>query len=244
MTAPKAPLDYRRLLLDELALRKQKNAGYSLRAFARDLGISVASLSQVLSSKRKLSPKNLAKVAGTLGLSPAMRDPVAYDELEEDTFRMMSDWYYYAILSLARLRTTRAEPRWIAKRLGISPPEARVAVERLERLGFLRVAHGRLVCTAPPIISTTNEVPSAVIRRFHKQLLQLATLSIDRDPISRRQVSSMTMAVDPAKLEEAKRMVLEFRDRLTEFLECGTLKEVYTLTIQLFPMTRPLEKKS
>ena len=58
---------YRTTLLDELTRRKNKNPSYSLRAYARDLGISSTSLSDVLSAKRNLSRKNALKVAEKLG---------------------------------------------------------------------------------------------------------------------------------------------------------------------------------
>jgi len=44
--------DYRVWLVDEFSQRKQKNTAYSLRAFARDLGISATCLSEVLAKKR------------------------------------------------------------------------------------------------------------------------------------------------------------------------------------------------
>jgi hypothetical protein len=46
------------------------------------------------------------------------------------------------------------------------------------------------------------------------------------------------MAVDPALLPEAKDMIKKFRRRLSRFLESGKKKEVYTIAIQLFPVSR------
>jgi len=41
--------DYRKILRDELETRFQRNRHYSLRAFARDLGVTPARLSDALS---------------------------------------------------------------------------------------------------------------------------------------------------------------------------------------------------
>lgn len=46
---------YRELLKGELSKRCEKRAGYSLRAFARDLGLDPAQLSRILSGKKNLS---------------------------------------------------------------------------------------------------------------------------------------------------------------------------------------------
>ena len=59
---------------------------------------------------------------------------------------------------------------------------------------------------------------------------------MENDPIEIRNHSSMTMAIDPAKIDEAKKMIEEFTHRLTEFLESGKRLQVYELNIGLFPL--------
>ncbi len=63
--------DYRDYLQQMLADRKSGNSAYSLRAFARDLGINPATLPQVLNRKRGVSPKNAEKIVANVHLSPA-----------------------------------------------------------------------------------------------------------------------------------------------------------------------------
>ena len=66
----------------------------------------------------------------------------------------------------------------------------------------------------------------------------MALESLGRDPISRRDFSALTMIVDPTRLPEAKERVLRFKRELGELLEKGEPSEVYSLAIQLFPLTR------
>lgn len=61
---------YRQTLLEHLSERTSRNRNYSLRSFARALGIEASTLSQVLSGKRFLSIEKAAEVTGKLGLSP------------------------------------------------------------------------------------------------------------------------------------------------------------------------------
>ncbi len=56
------------LLRLELERRKLRNAAYSVRAFARDLDLSVAFLSQILAGHRNLSEKRAHQVSLKLGL--------------------------------------------------------------------------------------------------------------------------------------------------------------------------------
>lgn len=53
-----------------LQLRKRRNPSYSLRAFARDLGVSPTFLSAIFRDRRRLSLKTAKRFARTLGLSP------------------------------------------------------------------------------------------------------------------------------------------------------------------------------
>src|SRR5450759_3159817 len=55
---------------DVFIVRKQKNQTYSLRAFARDLGMSQALLSLVLNGQRPLTLRQAHKIAALLQLSP------------------------------------------------------------------------------------------------------------------------------------------------------------------------------
>ena len=244
--------DYRIVLLDELAERKGRRPHYSVRAFARDLGISTTCMSNVLSKKRHLSKKNALRVADKLSLSPdqtrqMMRQiserttddtpPLSQLRLEEDAFRLMSDWFYFALLSLARLKGCKSDPQWISRRIDISAQEAEAAIARLLRLGLIAISGGVLKRSAQPL-RIGSAVHSAAIRRYHKQNLALAEQSLAQDHISRRSMSAVTMAIDFSRLAEANEMILKFQRRLSRFLETETPDEVYTLAIQLFPLTK------
>lgn len=143
------PIDPRALLRAALAERCARNPNYSLRAFARSSGISHTVLSLVLSGKRRLSRKGALKLADYLDLDPSGRaaltracagkGPAGEDrrELTLDAFEAISDWYHYAILSALELPGARFEARWLGARLGIPILKAKLAMERLERLGLV-----------------------------------------------------------------------------------------------------------
>ena len=131
-------------LREEFQRRKQRNSQFSLRAFARWLQISPAQLSQILSGKRPVTVKTIAKIARKLDLSPAQQQRLlratqkpqlpqaqSLTSLREDQFRLISDWYHLAILSLTRVPGAKADPRWISARLGISVADANLAVQTL-----------------------------------------------------------------------------------------------------------------
>jgi transcriptional regulator with XRE-family HTH domain len=247
-------MDCRELLAQEFLRRRNKNQSYSLRGFARDLKLSPAALSEVLNRKRALSKKNLLKICERLGLSPSQRVALLSEKssdssnisdsafllLKEDTFQLMSSWYYMAILSLAETQDASADARAIATRLGIKEFEAKEALAALIRLKFIQIVSGCLKRTIQQV-TTSSDVPSSAIRKYHSENLKRADESLQRDAVEIRDFSSINMAMDPDLLPEAKDMIKKFRRRLSRFLESGKKKEVYTIAIQLFPVSRPTE---
>lgn len=245
-------LTIKNLLLQELARRQTRNSAYSLRAFARDLGIGVTSLSDVLADKRNLSKTNLEKVMERLAVSPVEKDHLrenykqnasrALDQdektlLDEDIFRLIADWYYLAVLNLTKVHDFNGKPEWIAHRLGIKIEEAHEALERLERLELVRKTRGHYVRTKKQL-TTSRDVPSAAIRKHHSQNLILAERSLHRDPVEYREFGSVTVSVNPEKLPLAKELLLKTRKKIVDLLDNGATSEVYTLSFQLFPLTR------
>lgn len=61
--------DYRQILKNELTRRCGNNALYSLRAFARDIGVSPSQLTEVLGGKHGLSGRKAKTVSQNLGFN-------------------------------------------------------------------------------------------------------------------------------------------------------------------------------
>lgn len=241
--------ELRQILQSELGRRQNTNPRYSLRAYARDLGVGVSCLSEVLSGKRNLSPKNIIKVLNLLKLSKEQKDQIvaqvlqnsrleeSYLNLYEDEFYLVSDWYYLAILNLARLKSNQADTDWIAKRLNLSREMAEEALQRLIRMGFLKIENSRMVRLARPV-STTCDIPSVAIRNYHKQILDLAAHSLDHVPLEMREVSAITIPTSGKNLAKVKSLLLRTRKKVATMMEDPNGSEVYTLAIQLFPLTK------
>ncbi len=236
------------LLRQALLERTEKNPAFSMRAFARATGISHTVLSLVLSGKRPLSKKAAMKLADYLELNPEDRlrvmnkfskaKPVEFSSLSLDAFSVIADWYHYAILSLLDLPDTKLESRSVAKHLGITVLEAKLAIERLQRLDLIyQTSEGRWTAQGRSL-KVDNTISTPATRKFNKQLLEKAAESIDRDDISRRSMTAVSLAIDPSQVDYAKERIRAFRRELMSELESrGEPSSVYFLTIQLFPVT-------
>jgi uncharacterized protein (TIGR02147 family) len=243
-------------LVQEYQRRKERNPNFSLRAFAKWLDISPAQLSQMLAAKRPVTLNTFKKISDRLGLSPQEKKSYMTSllaekslietprqkktlHLEEDQFRVIADWYHFAILSLTRLPNAKSDPRWVARRLGIGVAEAHLALRRLERLGVLETKPRFRQIGEP--LDVVSEAPSEAIRKYHKQNLDLAAEKIETVPVSLRQFQSVSFGADPAKLEELKKLIDGFLETATETAEQHPPREVYHLNVQLFPVTQTKE---
>jgi uncharacterized protein (TIGR02147 family) len=230
------------LLKEEYETRKFRNSAYSLRAFAKHLGIGIASLSDVLKGKRSLSPKNKIKIAEKLQLSPEQKRELFLKTIdnptpiiEEENFKFISDWYHYGILVLSEIKDHKTAPSWVSQKLGISTQEAKDGITRLIKLGLLKKEDGKFIKGSAPF-TTTMDIPSAAIKKRHLQILDKGKDSIINLDVDERFFFETTMAIDPKNFEKAKEMIMKYMRKVVKQLESGNQKEVFTLTTGLFPL--------
>ena len=239
-----------------------KNPSYSIRAFSKKVGVSSSALSEILNGKRQVSAKIVQRISDRLYFSPKETKALLnlfpqkkskgkgstaqikeFTQLGMDQFHVISDWYHFAILSLSETSGYKDEPEWLAHRLGVSVKKIKMALERLQRLNMVRRDRQGVLRATGEEFSTTDGVSNVSVRKSHSQNLELAQGSLDRDDVGFRDFTAMTMAMDPDKLEEAKKMIREFRDKLCAYLESGKKKEVYKLCVQLFPLSHREKQK-
>ncbi|HSS98764.1 MAG TPA: hypothetical protein VLK33_17135 [Terriglobales bacterium] len=102
-----AAMRLRSVLEAEFSRRKQTNPRYSLRAFARSVGLDHSTVSQLIRGKRPITHKAVRSIAGSLR------------------------WDGAAILKASGPIAVRFDSRVIAKRLGLSVDEVNVALTDL-----------------------------------------------------------------------------------------------------------------
>lgn len=259
---------YRDLLNEELERRKQINAAYSLRAFARDLGISAPRLSQVLSKKQGLSVEAAKEIAQKIKLAPKemewfcssagalharnfklrkdfkerihehKRNAKAFTEIQLEYFKVISDWYHFAILELTHLKNFQNDARWIAEVLGITTAEAKAAIVRMKGLSLLKEEDGKLTDVFTNL-STGNDVPSNSVKNFHLQLMKLAMNAVYEQDLEQREISSNVISINRKDLPLFKERLRKFRKEFNQGTAHAKSKDaVYCLNQQFFELTR------
>lgn len=205
----------RSFLQKDLAERCLRNPNYSVRAYAKDLLVSPASLSQILNNKRPLTQEMAERICTRLELSPLDRKKLLsngnhlqdknIDFLEEDQFKAVSDWYHIAILELTQCEDFQNDSKWIAKRLGIHEALVKDAIERLLRLQILKRHDNQLVKNLSPFLTIFNNSTSTEKRKLQKQFLQKGIEALSSVPYEKRSHKGLTFSVHHKSIEDLKK---------------------------------------
>lgn len=163
-------------------------------------------------------------------------------ELDFDQFSALAQWFHMPLLALVSTKSFRRDYQWIARKIGITVEEAKEGVERLLRLGMIvENAKGDLKLSRDRVDLQPKKSEVAV-RAHHTQMMRLAEDTMksqtEQQQWLRRDISSLSMAVDSSKLPEAKVLIQKFREELAALMTEGNVNEVYQFNVQLFPITK------
>jgi len=240
-----------KLVKAEFERRRSRNQVYSLRSFSRDLAVDASNLSKILSYQKVPGSRLKKKLGLKMGLSsedlttwlePGSRKTMVDSVFQRhrlEVFEVISGWQHYAILELFRTKRFSAEPKRIAARLGLPLGVCRESLERLEKVGLLsRDQRGQLRLVDNVSSSILEIATSRAHRNQQREILEGAIDALDRVPIEHRSQSSITMAIDSRKIDQAKGLIKAFRRDLAELLtEDSAFDEVYQLSISLYPVS-------
>ena len=260
--------NYRIMIARELDARKRRRPGYSLRAFARDLKVPAPKLSQILNGTCGISIERALSISKSIGLSTEEKDfflsmveaehsrspadrkraQEKIEKLKEDDgfaslsierFQIISDWYHAALLEMPKLKNFKSSPKWLSSKLGIDSTKVNQGIQRLLDFGLLDEdpVTNELVRTKNHL-ATPSGIPSREIREHHSQILSKADQALEL-PVTERDFSAITMAIDSSRLEEAREKLKEFRREFCKDIQNGTEKDrIYCLAIQFFPLDK------
>ena len=265
---------YRDYLEREFQFRQRRNAGYSLRAFARDLEMQPSKLSEVLRGLRGISKTMAVKIAARMKMSEkdaeafvalidvhqtkssrtsklareklqTLESMTQFEEINLERFKVISDWYHFAILELSETKQFRHDAKWIAKRLGLTIAQTQAALTRLLDFGLLEeTANGSLRQTKKNL-ATPSGIPSREIKEHHSQILKKAEEAVFEVSVPEREYSATTLAFAQDQMDEVRDEIKKFRRRLGKIIESRQEKDrVYCLAIQFFPMDQNSQEES
>jgi uncharacterized protein (TIGR02147 family) len=160
--------------------------------------------------------------------------------LRGDKIKILLDWHHAVIRELVATKDFQEDAAWVAKRLGnkITETQAKESLDLLLRLQIIRRNENGNLEQSEPLITTTDEVPSHVLRSLHRTYLRKAINSIFSVPLERRELSGLVLAIPNHRMKEVKEEIKEFRKKLNrKFGLDRNADEVYIVGMHLFPVT-------
>lgn len=227
-------------LLRDFGAKKGKNPSYSLRAYARSLEIDSSLLSKVMQGKRPISKKLAAHAWQKLklGSNDTLVRTTDFQKIELDYFRMIADWYHFAILELTQVYNFKPDIPWIARHLSLPESVIQDAADRLFRLDFLKKGIKGQWIPSAPTSTVSHQFTEPALKLLQKQILEQAIEALQKVAFAERDQSAITMCIDSRKLPEAKERIKKFRRQLMKFLESSKKRDrVYQMSIALFPVS-------
>ncbi|HEX4683161.1 MAG TPA: hypothetical protein VH277_10645 [Gemmatimonadaceae bacterium] len=118
-------MDLRARLEQQFCERRRRNSRYSLRGFARSLGMHHSVLSQILQRRRRLTARTIQRIGTRIGLTAhEIRDCCLAEHCD-------------AILAMLGDPRFRADARWLAMMAGITLIDVQAALHWLLYTGRL-----------------------------------------------------------------------------------------------------------
>lgn len=238
------------LLKKKYQLLKAKNTRFSVRAFSKKVGLSPGAYSDFVSGRRKVSAKKALQIAGRLSLTPSeekklkdLIDPSSRQLMPEETFKLIANWHYLAILAAFEIADPPRRPEEFAQRLSLPLSKVVTALKALMTIGFVEESESGDYHFIGHHLTTTDNIPSEAIRSFHLGSLKNAEsiLSSSSSNPAEYDFNSVTFAGSSKDMARAKKEIRRFRDRICAIMSGPSKNHVYKFSVQLFPLT---QKKS
>lgn len=232
----------------QLEAQRAKNPRYSLRKFARVLGVSPGGLSEVLKGRLPLSAERASHITSLLELNsrtrerllammgqPLKRQARTLNENEEHI--LLTDWRALAILHLFDLEDFAKTAANIGERLALPESEVQTILSSLVDQGFLRSSAQGLTRAPEDNLQTSDGPSKQVIRRFHEENLKVAALALKDVPAESRDFTAITFSGNSEQLELVRAEIRALHERVSAIMG-GVLphQEIYRLSVSLFPL--------
>lgn len=122
---------FREILRAELDHRRASQPAYSLRRFARVLGVHHATASRLLGADGPMAERSIRRIGKRLGMAARELERLCAREKEE------------AVLEAVGRRTFKPDTRWLASVSGIGIDQVNITLQTLLRTGRLRMVSTR-----------------------------------------------------------------------------------------------------
>lgn len=261
--------DYRQYLKTLLKEKTDANPLFSMRAFAKFLGISHVALSNVLAGKRNFSSELALKVSKKLKFEeqekrrllllvqlestkdPEIRQelerqiqvtrPAVMSEIEQENYNKISKWYHFPVSAMTELENFSAKEA--STRLGITLAEAQGAIDDLLATGVLSLdANGQYKQEKRYLVTSKNSLDDVIEK--YKIMADKAHLAFKQQPRTMRFGNTETFSFSQKNIEKARALTEEYLAQMNALAGDGNPvtppTDIYHLMVYFYNLTPKL----
>lgn len=237
---------YREILKDIFVQRVSNNPSYSLRAFARDLNLSVSYLSEVLTSKKILKATYIDQIILKLDLdensATIFKESCLFEnqgksslkEISKEDFNDINDPLVFALLSTFFLEDFVNDIDWISEKLRISQEKCHQLINALVEKDILEIKDGQITRKSLNYIVKNFSNPEK-LREFHQKCLFQIDQSLTNMPSEKIHLNHLSFAINPDKISTFREKTDKYLDEIEKLMETGPQKDLYSLAVYLTP---------
>ncbi len=162
-----------------------------------------------------------------------------HSELEAHQY--LSNWYYVAIRELVNLPEFKNDPTWIQERLRgrVSQKQIIDAIQFLLKYEFVLKDESGKFRVAEKQLSCHEGVYKISLGEFHRQMLDIAKISIDVVSREERLLLGHTAALSKDQYDKIQEILKEAINKIENVDETTqTETEVYQIEVAAFPLTK------
>lgn len=268
-------LDYRVYLKEAYEERKSESPFYSYRMMAEAFGLFPSNVFRILHGDGHLPARCHSRALEFLGLSGrsaeyflllvsyarersakakgeilekamTLRD-VARHPLETSELEYFSNWWTCVVRALLEITDGRAVPGELAGCTvpAVAEADVRASLKLLVELGLVKKASSGRLVPAQAHLTAGGPAKARAVRGFQRQILALASESLERFAPDDRDVSTLTLSMDELAFREIRELVRECRRQIQKRVEeCRDSDRVMHLSMAFFPAAFAPGRKS
>ncbi len=162
------------------------------------------------------------------------------NSIELEVHKYLSRWYLVAIRELVSVSGFRWDAKWIQSKLKRHVPiiEIEKAMDFLGKHGFVAVSKFGVATVPNKKLNCEGGVFQLALADYHREMLMLASESIDKTEKDLRSLTGYTFAVNKDNIDDVKKILAEAQTKIVE-LEQKQKKAnaVYHVEMSFFPLS-------
>ena len=241
--------DFSELLKEHFQALKSANPRFSIRAYAKRIGLSAGSLSDTINNKKKwnISRDRAISILEKVSVSQAKKNrlllkmgvdqAVPREKLDTSNYDILTNWVYYAVLFSFDLPAKLTKPEDIATRLDVSVEKVEKVIEALLRRNLLLHGNNGEYQRPSSMLNSGDGLPSELIRSHHLDGLDLSRVALHKLPADRRDFTSFTFSGSESQIAALREEIRKLHEKASVIMDGGSENDqVFRLSVQLFPM--------